>query len=162
MNDVKNAMVRKIAKNTLSFSCSKSMRWIRTPTHIWQKLSKEFNFSVDVCASDQNHLLPKYYTKEIDALKQNWDGEIAYVHPMFDQFIPKFVEKASKSKGTFVFLLPASTHTKYFHDYFYQKSNVEIRFLKKPVKGFRFLHDDGSCDDLTTIGYKTSNDMYYD
>lgn len=88
-----------------------------------------------------------------DALKQNWDGEIAYVHPMFDQFIPKFVEKASKSKGTFVFLLPASTHTKYFHDYFYQKSNVEIRFLKKPVKGFRFLHDDGSCDDLTTIGY---------
>ena len=145
-------MVRNIAKNTLSFSCSKSMKYLRTPIKIWGELSKEFEFTVDVCASDQNHLLPKYYTKDIDALKQNWDGEIAYVHPMFDQFIPKFVEKASKSKGTFVFLLPASTHTKYFHDYFYKKSNVEIRFLKKPPTGFRFLNDDGGWNG-NKIGY---------
>ena len=146
-------MTRTIAKNTLSFSCSKSMKYLRTPTEIWNKLSKEFDFTIDICASDTNHLLPRYYTKEIDALKQDWNGEIAYVHPMFDQFIGKYVEKASQSKGTFVFLLPASTHTKYFHNFIYQKPNVEIRFLKKPVKGFRFLNDDGSCDDLTKIGY---------
>ena len=35
----------------------------------------------------------------------------------------------------------------------YKRPNVEIRFLRKPNKGFRFLNDDGSCDDETKIGY---------
>lgn len=71
----------------------------------------------------------------------------------FDGKIGKFVEKASQSKGTFIFLLPASTHTKYFHEYLYKKDNVEIRFLRKPEKGFRFGKDDGSVDDGNSIGY---------
>ena len=50
-------------------------------------------------------------------------------------------------------LLPASTHTKYFHEFFYKKPNVEIRFLRKPNKGFRFGHDDGTEDDPNKIGY---------
>lgn len=146
-------MARVLKKNTLSFTCSKSMKYLRTPVDIWTDLSKEFNFTLDACASDNNHLLPKYYTIEQDALKQDWDNEIAYVHPLFDGKIGKFVEKASNSKGTFVFLLPASTHTKYFHEFFYKKENVEIRFLRKPNKGFRFLNDDGSADDQNAIGY---------
>tara|TARA_R100001244_G_scaffold111389_1_gene82389 strand:+ start:83 stop:565 length:483 start_codon:yes stop_codon:yes gene_type:complete len=144
---------RVIEKNTLSFTCSKSMKYLRTPVDIWETLKNKYDFTIDICASDANHLLPRYYTKENDGLKHSWDGEIAYVHPLFDGKIGKFVEKASKSKGTFVFLLPASVHTKYFHDYFYKKPNVEIEFLRKPVKGFRFLNDDGSADDQTSIGY---------
>ena len=140
-------------KNELSFSCSKVMKYLRTPVDIWEELSKEFDFTLDACASDQNHLLPKYYTIENSALDHDWSNEIAYVHPLFDGKIGKFVEKASKTIGTFVFLLPASTHTKYFHDYMYKRPNVEIRFLRKPNKGFRFLNDDGSCDDETKIGY---------
>jgi len=142
-----------IAKNTLSFSCSKKMKYLRTPVDIWSDLSKEFNFTCDMCASDENHLLSKYYTINDSALEKDWNGEVGYVHPLFDGKIGKFVEKASNSKGTFVFLLPASTHTKYFHEFFYEKDNVEIRFLRKPVKGFRFLNDDGSCDDESKIGY---------
>ena len=144
---------RTIQKNTLSFSCSKSMKYLRTPTDIWKDLKEEFNFTIDICASDNNHLLPRYYTKEIDALKQDWNNEIAYVHPLFDGKIGKFVEKAYNSIGTFIFLLPASTHTKYFHNYFYKNPNVEIRFLRKPNKGFRFLNDDGTDDDQSKIGY---------
>ena len=34
------------------------MKWIRTPKVIWDQLSKEFNFTVDACASEKNHLLP--------------------------------------------------------------------------------------------------------
>ena len=64
------------------------MKWIRTPKTIWEKLSKEFNFTVDACASDKNHLLPKYWTKETDALKQNWNNEVIYCHPMYDINIP--------------------------------------------------------------------------
>jgi site-specific DNA-methyltransferase (adenine-specific) len=146
-------MKKNINKNTLSFSCSKSMKYLRIPVDIWSDLKKEFDFTIDVCASDENHLLPRYYTIEDDALTKDWNNEVAYIHPLFDGKIGKFVEKAYNSKGTFVFLLPASTHTKYFHDFFYKKENVEIRFLRKPNKGFRFLNDDGSCDDETKIGY---------
>jgi len=142
-----------IQKNTLSFSCSKKMKYLRTPTDIWKDLSEEFEFTCDMCASDENHLVDKYYTIDNSALDKDWDGEVGYVHPLFDSKIGKFVEKASISKGTFVFLLPASTHTKYFHEHFYKKDNVEIRFLRKPNKGFRFGHDDGSEDDPHSIGY---------
>jgi len=146
-------MKENISKQTLSFSCSKKMKYLRTPSDIWEQLKQEFDFTIDICASDENHLLDRYYTIDNSALDKDWDGEIGYIHPLFDGKIGKFVEKASKSKGTFVFLLPASTHTKYFHDYFYQKENVEIRFLRKPNKGFRFGNDDGSTDDINKIGY---------
>jgi len=40
-----------------------------------------------------------------------------------------------------------------FIDFFYKRDNVEIRFLEKPNKGFRFGADDGSKDDPNSIGY---------
>ena len=73
---------------------------------------------------------------------------------MFDSKIPKFVEKAYHTKNfTGVFLLPAATHTKYFHEHIYNNPNCEIRFLRKPVRGFRFGHDDGSEEPENKIGY---------
>ena len=68
------------------------MKWIRTPKEIWENLNKEFNFTVDACASDKNHLVPKYWTKDNSALEKNWDGEIVYCHPMYDINIPKFLK----------------------------------------------------------------------
>ena len=120
------------------------MKWIRTPKDIWNKLSKEFNFTVDACASEKNHLLPKYWTIETDALKQNWDNEIVYCHPMYDINIPKFIKKAIESKCITVFLLPASTNAEYFHKYLYKKDNVDIRFLprEKGGNGYKFFSDD--------------------
>ena len=120
------------------------MKWIRTPKTIWEKLSKEFYFTVDACASDKNHLLPKYWTKETDALKQNLNNEVIYCHPMYDINIPKFIKKAINSKCLSVFLLPASTNSGYFHNYLYKKSNVEIRFLPRSISGvgYKMFSDD--------------------
>lgn len=146
-------MKRTINKNTLSFSTSKVMKYLRTPPDIWEQLTKEFNFTLDACASDENHLLPKYYTKDNSCLDKDWTGEVVYCHPMFDIYIPKFVKKCAEEKSTNVMLLPASTHTKYFHQYCYHNPKCEIRFLEKPVKGFRFGHDDGTEDDPKSIGY---------
>ena len=146
-------MKQVIQKNTLSFSCSKKMLFLRTPIDIWKELSEEFNFTCDMCASDENHLVDKYYTIDNSALDKDWDGEVGYVHPLFDGKIGKFVEKAHNSKGTFVFLLPSSTHTRYFHKFFYKRDNVEIRFLEKPTKGFRFGKDDGKPDEPNSTGY---------
>lgn len=150
-------MKRTIAKNTLSFSTSKSMMYLRTPTDIWNEISKEFDFTLDACASDENHLCEKYYTKENSCLDKDWTNEVVYCHPMFDLNIGKFAEKCYKEMMEHnvlsVMLIPASTHTRYFHKFIYKKPNVEIRFLEKPNKGFRFLHDGGIEDDLTKIGY---------
>lgn len=152
-------MKRNIAKNTLSFSTSKVMKFLRTPVDIWESIIKEFNFTIDACASDNNHLLPKYYTKENSCLDKDWTGEVVYCHPMFDMHIGNFVKKCAESKCLSVMLIPASTHTRYFHKFIYDKTknefrqNVEVRFLEKPNKGFRFLNDDGSDDDPEKIGY---------
>ena len=77
--------------------------------------STEFNFTVDACASDKNHLLPKYWTENNSALDKNWDNEIVYCHPMYDIYIPKFIKKAIESKCITVFLFPSSTNAEYFH-----------------------------------------------
>lgn len=136
------------------FIYNKQFKYLRTPKDIWQQLSNEFNFTIDCCASHQNHLLPRYYTIEDDCLTKDWSEELAYIHPMFDGKIGKFVEKAYNTNNFIgVFLLPASTHTKYFHDYCYHNPNCEIRFLRKPVKGFHFGHDDGTEDDPNALGY---------
>jgi len=156
-------MKRVIQKNTLSFSTSKSMMYLRTPVDIWETLSTEFDFTLDACASDENHLLPKYYTKDNSCLNHSWKGEVVYCHPMFDMHIGNFVEKCYKENREnnveSVMLIPASTHTRYFHKFIWDKENhkpkenVEVRFLEKPKKGFRFLHDGGIEDDTTKIGY---------
>ena len=61
-------MKENISKKTLSFSCSKKMKYLRTPPDIWDQLKNEFNFTCDMCASDENHLVDKYYTKENSSL----------------------------------------------------------------------------------------------
>ena len=142
-----NSIMGKTAKNQ-----KLAMKWIRTPKSIWNFLIKEFNFTVDACASDKNHLLSKYWTEKNSALDKNWDNEIVYCHPMYDINIPKFIKKAIESKCITVFLLPASTNAEYFHKYLYKKDNVDIRFLprEKGGNGYKFFSDDN--DDPKT-GY---------
>lgn len=136
--------MKKGSFNITTKSKNLEMKWIRTPKVIWESLSKEFNFTVDACASDKNHLVSKYWTKENSALNNNWNGEVVYCHPMYDSKIPKFIKKAIDSKCLSVFLLPASTNAIYFHKYLYKKPNVEIRFLPrtKSNTGYKMLSDD--------------------
>ena len=85
-------------KSNLTFSAVK-MKYLRTPEDIWSDLTKEFNFTVDCCASDQNHLLPKYYTIENSCLDKDWSGEVAYIHPLFDMKIKPLTIKSTKKKN---------------------------------------------------------------
>lgn len=113
---------------------SNSDEW-GTPKSFFQELNKEFHFTLDPCATNENHKCEKYFTKEQDGLKQNWSGHIVYCNPPYGKEISKWVEKAynENKKGTFiVMLLPARTDTKWFHNYIYKKH--EIRFLKGRLK----------------------------
>ncbi|MBR4860234.1 MAG: adenine methyltransferase [Alphaproteobacteria bacterium] len=109
---------------------SNSMEWA-TPQPFFDELNKEFNFTLDPCATDQNAKCRKYFTKNDDGLAQSWCGETVFCNPPYGRQIGKWVEKAyneAKRGTTVVMLIPARTDTTYFHDYIYKKH--EIRFIR--------------------------------
>ncbi len=105
-------------------------RW--TPQALFDQLNMEFNFDIDVCASYQNHLCPRYYTIEDDALKQKWSG-VCWMNPPYGRQISAWMEKAylSSLKGvTVVCLIPSRTDTEWFHKF---AMKGELRFIKGRV-----------------------------
>ena len=113
---------------------SNSEEW-GTPQELFNRLNKEFNFTIDICASKENTKCPKYYTKEEDALKQEWGGVI-WMNPPYGRQIGNWVKKAKEiarqGKAPVVCLLPARTDTAWWHDYAMKAD--EIRFIKGRLK----------------------------
>lgn len=114
---------------------SKSNEW-GTPQEFYEELNKEFGFTLDPCATDENHKCDKYYTVESDGLKQDWGGERIFCNPPYGSEIGKWVEKcyreSLKENTLVVMLIPARTDTKYFHDYILHRS--EVRFVRGRLK----------------------------
>lgn len=110
---------------------SDSNEWA-TPRDIFDALDAEFHFTLDPCASDENHKCDKYFTKEQDGLKQSWVGEAVFMNPPYGREIGKWIEKAyreSLQTNTYVVcLIPARTDTRYFHDHIMKAQ--EIRFKR--------------------------------
>lgn len=106
-----------------------------TPYDLYEQLNDEFNFTLDPCATIENHKASKYYTIEDDGLKKSWNNEIVFCNPPYSN-IKNWVEKAyfESMNCIVVMLIPARTDTRYFHDYIYKKDGVEIRFLKGRLK----------------------------
>lgn len=117
--------------NTELMFSSKTPEWA-TPQALFDELHKEFNFTLDPCATESNAKCKKFFTKEQDGLSQCWDNEIVFCNPPYGRETPKWVKKASEAQGgVVVMLIPARTDTLYFHNYIYNKS--EIRFIKGRV-----------------------------
>lgn len=54
-----------------------------TPQDFFDKLNKEFHFTLDPCADSYNHKCDKYFTKEQDGLVQDWGGtRFSAIHHM--------------------------------------------------------------------------------
>lgn len=71
---------------------SKSAEW-ETPKWLFSKLNNEFNFTLDPCATKENHLCDKYYTIKDDGLLQDWSGETVFVNPPYGRAIKDWVKK---------------------------------------------------------------------
>lgn len=112
---------------------SDSTEW-ETPQSLFNKLNSEFAFTLDVCATDDNHKCDKYFTKQQDGLIQDWENERVFCNPPYGREIIHWVEKCAKHKGIAVMLLPARTDTQWFHEYIYQKPSASIRFIKGRLK----------------------------
>lgn len=105
-----------------------------TPQDFFEKLDKEFHFTLDVCALPENAKCAKYYTPEDDGLKQPWEGTV-WCNPPYGRCVGLWVRRAEETaeKGyTVVMLLPARTDTKWFHEHVYK--NGEIRFVRGRLK----------------------------
>jgi phage N-6-adenine-methyltransferase len=114
---------------------SKTGEW-ETPQDFFDKLDWRFGkFTLDPCASCENHKTKKYYTIENNGLAQDWGGETVFVNPPYRN-LSEWVEKAykeSQKPGTkVVMLVPARTDTKYWHKYVMKAS--EIHFIKGRLK----------------------------
>ena len=52
---------------------SKSDEWA-TPQSYFDEINKEFNFSLDPCATEDNHKCDKYFTLNENGLEKSWGG----------------------------------------------------------------------------------------
>lgn len=120
----------------IHFSTGKD-NW-ETPQYIYDKLNKEFCFTLDPCADELNHKCDKYYTKKQDGLIQSWKGETVFCNPPYSRktknnpgqiaWVKKCYTEARKNNIIVVMLIPARTDTQMFHDYIL--GNAEIRFIR--------------------------------
>lgn len=100
----------------------------RTPTFLYEELDKEFQFNYDPCPIPSEREI-----NGIDGLFSEW-GKRNFVNPPYShnliQWIKKGYDESLKGKLV-VFLIPARTDTKWFHEYC---SKGEIRFIRGRLK----------------------------
>ena len=103
-----------------------------TPQDLFRQYDDRFHFTLDVCATEKTAKCQRYFTKEQNALLQEWGGERCWCNPPYGRIIADFVKKAVESKALTVMLIPARTDTRWFHDYIYNRYPVE--FIKGRIR----------------------------
>ena len=59
--------------NTELMFSSKTEMWA-TPQDFFDKMNEQYNFSLDVCAIQENAKCANFFSPETDGLKQEWKG----------------------------------------------------------------------------------------
>jgi phage N-6-adenine-methyltransferase len=106
-----------------------------TPKSFFDEINKEFDFDIDVAASNDNYKVNKYYTLYENALNKKWIGNV-WCNPPYGRQIKLWTKKANneikiKNSNLIVMLLPSRTDTRWFHEDCIQH---EIRFIKGRLK----------------------------
>jgi len=117
----------------ITFQKSGHYNW-ETPQNYFDKLNKEFDFTLDPCCTKENAKTDIYFTEEDDGLKKSWGGHRVFMNPPYGNKISKWVKKAYEEslKGVLVVcLIPARTDTNWWWDYCMKG---EIRFIKGRLK----------------------------
>ena len=113
---------------------SKSDEWA-TPQYFYDWLDSIYHFTLDPCASDDNHKCEKYFTIETDGLKQPWTNEVAFVNPPYSDigvWCQKAYTESLVNSSTVVLLIPSRTDTDYWHRHVMKAS--KIGFVKGRLK----------------------------
>lgn len=90
-----------------------------TPTHVYEALNAEFQFTLDPC--------PLNDAQVWDGRSLSWAGHRVYCNPPYGKEIGSWLAKAREAELA-VYLLPARTDTAWWHDFGLQAD--EIRFVR--------------------------------
>jgi len=118
-----------MAKFNKSKFKSENQNW-ETPDEIFVPLNREFQFTLDVCASKENKKCEKYFDIESNGLTKDWKNEICWMNPPFGEqgkWVKKAYEQSQNENSIVVCLLSARTNTNWWHDYCMKG---EIRFIR--------------------------------
>ena len=104
-----------------------------TPMDFFNAQNAKHSFDLDVCAIAENAKCERFYTPEMDGLKQEWTG-VCWMNPPYGRTIKSWMQKAYESSLTgakVVCLVPARTDTAWWHDY---AMKGEIEFIRGRLK----------------------------
>ena len=127
--------------NTAVMFSSEKDDW-ETPQDLFDALNSEFGFSVDVCASNKNAKVTRFWNRDMDSLGIPWVQwaeandlpPVFWMNPPYGREIGKWIQKAyeeSQGGGTVVCLVPSRTDTRWWHDYCMLG---EVRFIRGRLK----------------------------
>ena len=111
---------------------SETGEW-QTPKWLFDKINNLWKIHLDPCTTEDNPLkTPYFFSKETNGLKSSWYGNV-FVNPPYNKEIEKWLQKAKYELDTnryvdhIIFLLPARTDTKWFHQYIYDDFILRLR-----------------------------------
>lgn len=100
-----------------------------TPIKLFNYINKEFNFNLDVCASEFNKKYNNYYNINDNALNKDWKG-VCWMNPPFNKELKKWVikanEESNKNNSIVCCLIPVRSNTIWWKNLCL---NAEIRFI---------------------------------
>ena len=122
----------------------------RTPPELFHLLDREFRFTLDAAASEENALCPKFFTEEDDAFEQYVEAERVWCNPPFGKLRPwiDLFNSWDDWAEVIVALLPAATDTEWFAEV--AATATEVRLLSGRVKFINPLT--GKPDGSNTTG----------
>jgi len=108
--------------------------YYETPQALFDQLDKEFHFTLDCCARDDNAKLNNYISPDQDSLTKPWSGNV-WMNPPYGKVIPVWMKKAYEESQTnaqvVVCLVPSRTDTNWWHDW---AMKGEVRFIRQRLK----------------------------
>lgn len=113
-----------------------------TPDSLWLPLHNEFGFTLDAAASDINHKLSKYLTREKNSLRSSWGGERVWCNPPYSDclsFVAKAISEVRDNGCELVVLLVPANRTEqgWWQDYVEPVRDrglgIETRFVRGRV-----------------------------
>jgi phage N-6-adenine-methyltransferase len=146
---MRNTMTQLYTASTGFYSSSTAMSSLvdtwSTPRDYFEKVDKEFSFTLDAAALESSTLVSDNWygpdhqdTSRSDAFTRNWTedarGGAVWLNPPYGKTIKAWMRKAdeeSQNGTTVVCLVPARTDTAWFHDYCIHH---EVRFIRGRLK----------------------------
>lgn len=99
-----------------------------TPQRLFDELDATHHFTLDPFSNGANAKCAEFFTKETDALEQDWGGGCFFANPPYGRrmsdFVRKCAEESAHARG--VLLVPARTDTAWFWDWVAPYASVRL------------------------------------